>query len=823
QNGASINLSNVLSGGSFTVSISNSVGSVLSNPAVLNVVQNVIAPSITSQPASLTVNAGQNASFTVAASGTSPFNYQWKKDGVNVDGATTDTLNLTNAMDTQAGNYTVSVSNSAGSITSQVAQLIVQTPASIVTQPVPAAGNQGGSASFSVVARGSPVIAYQWKKDGVNLPNQVNPTLNLNNLQPSDMGNYSVTVFNLFGSVTSDSVSLSLSTSPVITAQPMSQTVQSGSSATFSVSATGSSPLSYQWKFNGVDIQGAVSSSYTLNSAITSSAGTYSVVVSNSLGSMTSAGATLVVISAPQILSSPQSMAVNIGANVTFNVIIASDPSVVFQWQKDGVNIPGATGTALSLTNIQISDAGAYKVIANNSVGFVTSQDAILSVNQAPTITQQPVSVSVNSGGNTSLSVTATSNQPLSYQWQKDGALISGATMATLSLTNVQLSQAGSYKVSVSNSLGTVVSSAATLTVTATKLAAGNAQFTAIDAGLEMFCGISPEQYVYCWGSNATGLGDGSTTSSADAVSVPIYNATKITVGGEHACALTSTGKVYCWGNNNYGQLGVPNVTSSSVPVSVSIPGNVIAVSAGSGHTCAVTMNSDVYCWGNNNFGQLGQGVSGGYSSSPVKITTDMNFPTDVAAGGDHTCVAGPNSVSTYCFGYGGFCELGNAAAPNSTYCSSVATPTPYRLNFTLAAGGHISLGQMTSSAVVSNYWYQWGIYGADSKSNVVIGAQPTYRASGVTEVVEALASKSGTFINSAPMLLPYRCILYTNQTISCQDTNLSTTYLYSVGGVPNPVHLAVGGTKACALRSDNLVNCWSLPTSGVSGNLQRK
>ena len=158
------------------------------------------APTITSQPVSQTVTAGSSVSFSVTASGTAPLSYQWSWNVSNtLAGATNATLLLTNVQVSQAGNYAVLVSNSAGSVISSNALLTVGTKPSIITQPVRALVIAGCSATFVVEARGTAPLLYQWSKDDTTLLGRTNATLAIASIQASDVGNYRVTVSNAYG------------------------------------------------------------------------------------------------------------------------------------------------------------------------------------------------------------------------------------------------------------------------------------------------------------------------------------------------------------------------------------------------------------------------------------------------------------------------------------------------------------------------------------------------------------------------------------------------------------------------------------------------
>src|SRR5213079_2820235 len=163
----------------------------------------------------------------------------------------------------------------------------------------------------------------------------------------SDNGTtFDVVVSNSAGTVTSNTATLTVNAAaapPAITAQPVSQTVTAGQTATFSVTAAGTAPLSYQWQKNGANISGATSASYTTPATASSDNGaTFDVVVSNSAGTVTSNTATLTVNAAavaPAITAQPVSQTVTAGQTATFSVVASGTAPLSYQWQKNGANI----------------------------------------------------------------------------------------------------------------------------------------------------------------------------------------------------------------------------------------------------------------------------------------------------------------------------------------------------------------------------------------------------------------------------------------------------------------------------------------------------
>jgi hypothetical protein len=178
---------------------------------------NPVAPSINTQPQSQTVLQGQTANFSVVATGTAPLSYQWYFNSSTPVGNGTATLTLNNAQPGDVGGYSVVIASSAGSVTSVVATLSVNTPVapSINTQPQNQTVTEGQGASFSVTAAGTPPLSYQWYfNTNSPLANATNSTLGLSGVSTNDAGGYSVVVANNYGSITSAIASLTVNPAP---------------------------------------------------------------------------------------------------------------------------------------------------------------------------------------------------------------------------------------------------------------------------------------------------------------------------------------------------------------------------------------------------------------------------------------------------------------------------------------------------------------------------------------------------------------------------------------------------------------------------------
>ena len=448
--------------GSYVLTASNLCGDDSSAAVVVTVLE---APSIDASPMSQTVCEGDMVTFGVMASGSSPLAYQWFLDGAAIPGATGAMLSLPAASTSDAGNYTVAVSNTCDTVTAGPATLTVRTAPSITAQPMDVTECAGTMATLSFMVDGSTPLTIAWFQDGVLIPGETGTSLSIAALSAGDAGSYTATVSNDCGMATTNAAVVTVLEAPTITAQPMDETLCEGEDLTLSVTATGSAPLAYQWSFNGMPIPGATSATLMIPGVTTANDGSYTVDVSNSCDSVTSAAAVVTVRTAPTITAQPQDATDCEGATIVLSITATGSEPLTIAWAKDGVPIPGETMTTLTIANAMAADSGSYTATVSNDCGTAISDAAVVVVLEAPEITAQPMGEILCEGDTLNLSVMATGSAPLSYQWFRDGAAIPGATMATLSVPSVTTADAGSYTVEVSNTCDTVASNAADVTV----------------------------------------------------------------------------------------------------------------------------------------------------------------------------------------------------------------------------------------------------------------------------------------------------------------------------------------------------------------------
>lgn len=338
------------------------------------------APTINTQPTGAIICAGTNVVLTVQASGSGNLSYQWQLNRTNISGQVQSTISLSNIQPIEQGHYRVLVTDSTGTTTSSEALVVVLFPPSVVAQTGNLTVMSGQSVNFKVLVTAKPPPTYQWRKDGVNISGATNNTYSIASVTAADAATYDCVLNNSCGTVTSTGSVLTVDAPPLIVSNPVSQSVDPGTNVLFSVVASGSPTLNYQWCKDGVAIAGATNTSITLTNVQLIDEGDYVAKVTNPFGSVTSQVATLTVSGRPFITLHPVSQAVLLGDSATFMVQAEGRAPLSYQWMKDGVDIAGATGTNLTINNIQLSDLANYSARAFNNEGTATSTNATLTI-----------------------------------------------------------------------------------------------------------------------------------------------------------------------------------------------------------------------------------------------------------------------------------------------------------------------------------------------------------------------------------------------------------------------------------------------------------
>jgi len=374
-----------------TITAHNGVGPDATQAFTLSVNQ---APAFSS-PNAVTFYVGAQDSFTVTTTG-SPAPTLGVSGGLPTGvtfNSITGLLSGTPAAGS-AASYTINFTlhNGVGPDVTQTLTLTVATVSNApsINSPSSATFVIGTTGTFTVTGTGSPTPVFS--DSAAVLPTGVtfNAATGVLSGMPAvgSLATYPITftAANGGGTNATQSFTLNVDSVPAITSEPQSQTVSVGQGATFLVAVTGSTPLTYQWQVNGVNVGGATSSSYSVPVTTANNDGTtFAVVVSNAVGSATSTAATLTVDTPPAISAPPTSQTVAVGETATFTVA-ATEKGILplsYQWTKSNVTIAGATSPSYTTPVTLQSDNGEqFTVTVSNTLGTVSSTAVTLTISQ---------------------------------------------------------------------------------------------------------------------------------------------------------------------------------------------------------------------------------------------------------------------------------------------------------------------------------------------------------------------------------------------------------------------------------------------------------
>ena len=448
--------------GEYHVKVGNNVGSVVSE--IANVVV-VAAPQILAQPSGGHASIGGDFAMNVEAKGSGDIAYQWRLDGVNVEGATQASLILRDLKMSDAGVYTVSVSNAAGTTTSDEAIVQVLMPVAINSQPKDQSVVSGESVLLDVAVIGSNPITYQWFVGNTQIEGENNAALRIENVEVDNIGQYHVVASNPVSTVISEFAKLVVNLPPQIVQHPVGQTAVKGDSVQLAVRYSGTGPFEFQWQRNGLELEGKVEDTLVLAQVDVIDDAEYSVIVRNPYGFKVSNPAQLKVTLPVTITSQPEDKHVAVDTELNLTVTANGTGPFEYQWFRGGDAIVGATEAKLSVPDITRKDQGLYIVQIKNMLGAVLSRNALVVVNEPVSLVTQPKGKNVIEGGYARFWVAATGSEPFSYQWYLNGEPIEGKTRSSMTVNQAAGEHEGAYTVIVTNPVGFKVSNEAFLNV----------------------------------------------------------------------------------------------------------------------------------------------------------------------------------------------------------------------------------------------------------------------------------------------------------------------------------------------------------------------
>lgn len=271
------------------------------SPGRANGVPLVEPPVITTQPKSVTLPEGVDASLSIVATGAGPLSYQWRLGAEPILNATNATLLVKSTGPSNTGPYSVVVANPGGAVLSRIASLKSGGSPFALSGPDDVFAELGGAATFTVSLAGTQPMKLLWLHEGTPIALATNSSLTLSPVKNSDAGGYQLWASNSFGTFLTDAAVLTLGERPRITAQPEPQTALVGTSASFTLNATGTPPLSYQWFFKGIPLASGTQKSLVLQNVSLAQEGEYQAILRNDFGSVTSSPVLLTVLPLPAL------------------------------------------------------------------------------------------------------------------------------------------------------------------------------------------------------------------------------------------------------------------------------------------------------------------------------------------------------------------------------------------------------------------------------------------------------------------------------------------------------------------------------------------
>ncbi len=450
-------------------------------------------PTISVQPVDQAVPIGGTALFSVTADGEGPFTYAWRGFFLPPGTDTTQrTLQVKVTSAANSGLVSCTITGPGGSVTSREVLLGVPvdpTPLHFTAEAADRAYFIGDFISLDTSFVGNPPYRCQWQKDGVDVGfsevydrTRVGSSIawgsswRVERANAQTAGVYRLTVSNGSETIYSREIRLTLTSTAVFDPQPPARfTAVLGGPLALQASVRSQGLTTYQWRRDGVAIPGATTSNLNIDRVTAADVGTYELVATNANGSVTSGRTVVAVQAGPsgQLVQTPPSQTVAVGATVTFTASISGDAYCT--WTKDDYVIYEGPGATLTLRSVGVSDAGSYTVAVHNTGRLGPPGRFSLAVNGrttgAPTITRQPVSMTAAYGQTVWLSVGA-DGPGLNYRWRRDGQFLSGAEArttdrSTIEIPNFNSALAGTYDAIVSSGSGSVTSAGAVLSLPA--------------------------------------------------------------------------------------------------------------------------------------------------------------------------------------------------------------------------------------------------------------------------------------------------------------------------------------------------------------------
>jgi hypothetical protein len=623
---------------------------------------------------------------------------------------------LTSASATNSSTITLTSSASTPTVAIQSSVIAAICPGTSVTFSVNTSANMGASPS------------YVWKLNGSAISGATNATYTSTDLVNNDQITLEMTS-SLNGlcvtqpSATSSAITTTVNTATSITSQPSATSACASGAANFTVTGAGQGTLTYQWKKNGANVTGngtSTSATLTLSGVGAGDVADYTVDVIGACGTVSSNTAAFTLKTPTSISVDPSAVTTCTNTNANFSVTAAGQGTLSYQWTFGGSPINTATNSSYTATGVTSANAGSYRVIVTGECGALTSNAAALTVQPATVISSQPSASTICQNNTANFAVSATGQGTLTYQWKRDGVNV-GTNSSSLSVSNAQSANAGSYTVEITGGCGTTTSNAAVLTVNpATSITtqpvgtAGcegqNTTFTVVAAGTGSLS--------YQWKYGATNVG----TNSAS------YNIPSTTTANDGNYSVVVTG-------------GCGNATSSTVALNVYASPTTNATISTADITDATLCGKNLVSVVGNSPGNDSQGewsVVGGFNivvDDPGSTSATFTVQDNSLLGGATRKFVWAHVRTT----------SGNNCYTRDTITVDFKQPTITEISALVQDGDVLWNGLTNSSWSTSSNWYQYTVSNSVGRWIRMTSGEPTAS----TKVYTLSNGNAGVCVNS--------------------------------------------------------------------------